>query len=127
VYKWCETSDPGDPDASGARNPLDRVSEIVNATGSTEVINWLCNEADGFFTKNPAPAENEFDVDLLQTTQVLVKQFGDVLLAVSNSLADDGEIDDEEAERIRQAWEKLKGTAESFVVAGQRGMYRFEE
>ncbi len=124
VYKWCQESKHDDPDSSGARNPLDRLSEIVRATGRTSVVNWLCNEADGFFVKNPAPTDDAFDAKLLQITQRLVNQFGDMLLAVSNSIADDGQIDAREADQIRQTWESLKGSAETFVVACERGHYR---
>jgi hypothetical protein len=124
VYKWCQGHSKDDPDTSGARNPLDRVAEIVNATGSTEVINWLCNRADGFYVKNPKPIEGTPDLELLQTTQGLVQQFGAMLLAVSNSIADDNEIDAREADRIRQAWEKLKATAECFVASCEQGTFR---
>ena len=124
VYKWCQESKHDDPDSSGARNPLDRLSEIVRATGRTSVVSWLCHEADGFFVRNPMPKDVEFDAQLLQTTQGLIKQFSDMLLAVSNSIADDGEIDTREAARIRDTWEALKGSAETFVVACERGNYR---
>ncbi len=124
VYKWCQESKHDDPDRSGARNPLDRLSEIVRATGRTSVVNWLCNEADGFFVKNPVPTDDPFDAKLLQITQRLVKQFGDMLLAVSSSIADDGQIDAREADQIRETWEALKGSAETFVVACEHGNYR---
>src|SRR5262249_36655067 len=51
IYKWCEEADPTDPDASGARNPLDRVRDIVRLTGHIEVVSWLCEQADGFFAR----------------------------------------------------------------------------
>ena len=47
-----------------------------------------------------------------------------MLLAVSNSIADDGEIDAREADQIRETWEALKGSGENFVVACERGHYR---
>ena len=124
VYKWCQESKHDDPDSSGARNPLDRLREIVRATGRTSVVNWLCNEADGFFVKNPTPTDDAFDAKLLQITQRLVNQFGDMLLAVSSSISDDGQIDAREADQIRETWEALKGSAETFVVACEHGTYR---
>ena len=126
IYKWCQESNPDDPDSSGARNPLDRMREIVLATGDKQVVCWLCHEADGFFVPNPEPPADAFDAELLHTTQTLVKQFGDVLLAVSNSISDDREIDAREADEIRRVWDILKSTAEGFVVAGERGLYREE-
>ena len=124
VYKWCQESGKDDPDASGARNPLDRIAEIYTATNSTEVINWLCHEANGFFVHNPKPiADEALNTELLRTTQQLVTEFGNLLLTVTQSIEDDGMIEPKEADTIRVAWEKLKSTAESFAVASERGAY----
>ncbi len=123
VYKWCQPSDPHDPEASGARNPLDRLSEIVRVTGSMDVVNWACQQADGFFVTNPKPRENPHEIELLSETQRLVKEFGDLLLTVTKSIQDDGFIEDYEAERIRRSWERLKGTGESFTTACERGIF----
>src|SRR5437773_2526873 len=38
IYKWCEPPDIDDPDASGARNPLDRLRDIVRLTGHVAVV-----------------------------------------------------------------------------------------
>ena len=123
VYKWCQQADPDDPDASGARNPLDRLRDIVIATESTKVVNWLCHEAGGFFVSNPAIDRADLDTELLVNTQRLVEEFSRLLSAVTKSIEDDGEIDSREADRIRQAWEDLKATAEAFTVACERGDY----
>ncbi len=123
IYKWCEQADSADPDSSGTRNPLDRLRDIVRVTGHIPVVNWLCHEADGFFVHNPETESPNIDADLLQSTQHLVGAFSRLLSEVSRSVADDGAIDPEEADRIRQHWELLKTTAESFVVACERGVY----
>jgi len=124
IYKWCQEADPEDGDASGTRNPLDRLREIVQLTGHTPVVNWLCHEADGFFVHNPEAECQDIDKDLLQSTQKLVMAFSGLLNEVSKSVADDGAIDPQEADRIRMGWERLKTTAETFVVACERGVYR---
>lgn len=123
VYKWCEESDPNDPDASGAKNPLDRVREIVRVTGHIPVIAWLCQQAGGFFVFNPAAGFKDIDAGLLQSTQQLVQGFSELLNEVSQSVADDGAISDKESKRIRAEWEQLKTMAESFVVACEAGRY----
>lgn len=124
VYKWCQESAQDDPDASGARNPLDRLAEVFRATGSIEVINWLCHEAGGFFVSNPKPtAVERVDTVLLRNTQKMVTEFSNLLLTVTHSIEDDGRISPAEADQIRAAWEQLKGTAEAFVVACERGTY----
>ncbi len=123
VYKWCQDSNIDDPDASGARNPLDRLTDIVRVTGSRQVVNWLCNEADGFFVSNPRVTTLPMRVDMLNETQKLVQEFSRLLLTVTNSIEDDGFIEGYEADRIRQSWEQLKSTAETFTVACERGLY----
>ena len=122
-YKWCQEFSQEDPDASGARNPLDRLVEIYEATQSTDVVNWLCHEADGFYVNNPQPLTDNIATELLRNTQKLVEEFSHLLLTVTRSIEDDGEIEPKEADEIRQAWEKLKSSAESFAVACERGAY----
>lgn len=124
IYKWCQEWDPDDADASGARNPLDRVADIVRVTGDPDVVNWLCHEAGGFFVPNPSSPPPDVSIDLLVNTQRLVKQFSQLLLTVTKSIEDDGEIEPAEADRIRDAWELFKRTVEAFTVACERGIYR---
>ncbi|MCG8408208.1 MAG: hypothetical protein MI923_23660 [Phycisphaerales bacterium] len=124
IYKWCQEADPTDPDTSGTRNPLDRLREIIKITGHTPVVSWLCHEANGFFVHNPEADCKDIDGDLLQSTQYLVMAFSRLLKEVSESVADDGAIEPDEADRIRIGWERLKTTAETFVVACERGVYR---
>jgi len=123
IYKWCEEAAADDPDTSGTRNPLDRLKEIVSLTGHIPVVNWLCHEADGFFVHNPESESEVIDTDLLESTHHLVMAFSRLLREVSESVADDGAIDPVEADRIRLDWERLKTTAETFVVACERGIY----
>lgn len=123
VYKWCQEWDPDDPDASGARNPLDRVADIVRVTGDRRVVNWLCHEAGGFFVSNPTRRPPDVSTELLSNTQRLVKEFSQLLLTVTKSIEDDGEIEPSEADRIRDAWELFKGTVEAFTVACERGVF----
>jgi hypothetical protein len=123
VYKWCQPSDDDQIGTSGARNPLDRLAEIVRVTRCTDVVGWLCHEADGFFVPNARVDPDALDVEILQVTQGLVGEFGQLLQQVSRSLADDDRITDDEADVIRGLWEKLKGTAEAFVVACEQGQF----
>ncbi len=127
VYKWCQESNKEDPDSSGARNPLDRLAEIVQATGDERVVNWLCHEAGGFFVHNPRAHDGDSETELLRRTQVLVKEFSELLSTVTSSIEVDGQIEDKEADLIRRKWETLKITAESFVVACETGCYHDEE
>lgn len=123
VYKWCQESPREDPAGSGARNPLDRLREIYDATDDERVINWLCNSAGGFFVLNPRVEPGEQEEHLLASTQRMVEEFGGLLGTVGRSIENDGQITDDEADNIRQAWERLKTQAEKLTVACERGMY----
>jgi hypothetical protein len=121
VYKWGQPpADEDHTDASGSRNPLDRVKQMYDLTGDDELIAWLCRQAGGFLVKNPTPKEN-IDVNVLDTTQLMIWDFSHLLRAVSESIVDGDGISGEEAARIRNEWETLKSHAESFVVACERG------
>lgn len=124
VYKWCQEPASEDPAGSGARNPLDRLKEIYDATEDPKVVNWICSAAGGFFVANPDVTPGETEEKLLSATQRMVVDFGELLAAVSGSIEDDGQISVQEADRIRQSWENLKTMAECLVVACERGMYR---
>ncbi len=124
IYKWCQPHDPNDPDAGGARNPLDRLADIHEATNDPEVINWICHRAGGFFAPNPSIDGRAFEAELLVGTQRLVKEFSDMLEEVSRSVANDGRIEADEAGRIRRHWETLKRVAETFVTAAELGKFR---
>lgn len=124
VYKWCEHPSEADEEGSGARNPLDRLADVLELTNHVPLVNWLCQVAGGFFTHNPPVKRADFDADLLESTQRLVQEFSDLLREVSQSVANDGQISTGEAVRIRQHWEELKIATETFVVACERGIYR---
>jgi hypothetical protein len=123
VYKWCQPHDPSDPDTSGALNPLDRLAEIVDATGDIDVVNWLCNHAGGFFVPDCEVNSKDMRTDLLIGAQQLVKEFSDMLEEVSRSIANDGLITVDEARKIRRHWEALKRVAESFVCSSEAGLF----
>lgn len=124
VYKWCEQPNDEDDEGSGTRNPLDRLAEVVQLTNSVPLVNWLCRVADGFFVHNPPVKTENFDADLLESTQRLVAEFSDLLREVSQSVSNDGQISNVEAGRIRRQWEDLKIATETFVVACEKGIYR---
>jgi len=131
VYKWCEPPAEGaDPDQSGAKNPLDRVREMYQLTRDIRLVRWLCNQAGGFFVANPpVPAARRLDgpatvpPGVFASTQTMVREFSELLDAVTGSMADDAVIDAAEADLIRTKWEDLKACVETFVVDCERGTY----
>lgn len=117
VYKWCESKDGG-----GSDNPLDRIRQICELTGSVRPVEWLCEQTDGFRIDNPQAVQNN-TIKVIQSTQKILKEFTDLLEAVSVSYNSDSSIDEEEAGNIRREWEELKVAAESFVVSCEKGMH----
>ena len=60
---------------------------------------------------------------LLQAIQAILREFSELLEAVSSSSADNGEIDTKEAASIRKEWEDLKSLTETLVSACESGNY----
>src|SRR5215510_7270587 len=104
VYKWCEPpADESDPDQSGAKNPLDRVREMYLLTKDIRLIRWLCNEAGGFFVSNPVPElRKSLDENIFSESRSMVREFSELLDAVTESVETEPGIDPDEADEIRQ-------------------------
>ena len=122
VYKWCLPPETETEDGSGTRNPLDRLKEILKVTGDNGVVQWLCQQAGGFFVPNPVAQANA-DSEVLRSTQVILKEFSELLAEVSKSFDGDQAISPKEAGRIRTEWEQLKTRTEEFVVACEAGVF----
>lgn len=120
VYKWCQPKE--DPDDSGADNPLDRLSRLMEITSNKTPLQWLCERSGGYFVANPN-VQTSAPEAVLDATQRLLAEFSEMLGAVSKSYGDDNSIDPGEAAHIRKEWEDLKQLAESFVSACERGVF----
>lgn len=116
VYKWAQDqSDMG----SGSRNPLDRIIDICDNTQHQPIIEWLCEQCDGYYVPNPeSPSEEEYKV--LPATHEIVGQFSSLLSRISQAALDNSITPDEAAE-IRQSWDSLKSYAEGFVRCCEKG------
>lgn len=122
IYKWCQPS--GEPDSSGADNPLDRLLDVCRLTGDNSMIDWLCQQTGSFRVENlPVKPEVDIEQSVLKNTQVILKGFSEVLEAVTESYANGQRIDLQESERIRREWEKMKSVAEQFVCACEKGVF----
>lgn len=124
VYKWCEQPKSDDSEeASGARNPLDRIQALIECGGGDELISWLCNQNDGFYVHNPEIKPDTIDSEFIAHTRRMIQDFSDLLNVMSDSIANDNAIDKREAKDIRQEWESLKQYGEEFVCACEDGMF----
>jgi hypothetical protein len=119
IYKWAE---PGEATAgSGAANPLDRLVALHRLTGDMRLIQWICQQAGGFFVRNPETNKPHPEF-LIPATNEIVQEFAD-LLAVVAAAAADNQITQKEAESIRARWEELKCVTEEFVACCEKGNF----
>ena len=114
VYKWAEPLDPG----AISTSPLERVGQLVRITKDARVAQWVCEQADGFFIRNPhnLPAAPH----LIPATNDIVREFADMLTTIAQASAD-STITRDEARGIRRRWEELKSVTEAFVRAAETG------
>lgn len=119
VYKWAEK--PTEL-AKPSQNPLDRLQQIIEVSGDTGIIDWLCRKHGGCFVKDPDMTGHQRDV-LLSVTQEIVSQFSELLKNISIAAADHS-VTKEEADEIREKWDILKSYAEGFVRACEKGDYK---
>src|SRR5258708_5724621 len=118
IYKWAEP--PEDDSGSGASSPLDQVGQLIRITRDALVAQWVCEQAGGFFIRNPQnlPANQP----LIPITNDIVQDFADMLATIAVSSAD-SVITKEEAKNIRRRWEDLKSVTEGFVAAAESGNF----
>lgn len=116
VYKWAEPLEAG----AVSTSPLERVGQLVRITKDPRVAQWVCEQADGFFIRNPhnLPATPQ----LIPATNDIVREFADMLATIAQASAD-STITKDEARSIRRRWEELKSVTEAFVRAAETGNY----
>jgi hypothetical protein len=118
IYKWSE---PPQPDGSASGNPLDRVVALLRCSNDLRIVQWICQNAGGFFVKNPRTTHAHPDY-LMPATNEIVQEFAD-LLAVIATAASDNQITRPEAKNIRGRWEELKSVTETFVACCEAGNF----
>ena len=125
VYKWCQYSggDESYTEPSGASNPLDRLKMIYDETEDPEIINWVCQIADGHFVKNVGKDKKFVDANILKNIQRFIKEFSEALDAITESYNHEKKITLQEAKEIRKEWEDLKSIGEGFVEACEAGRF----
>jgi len=116
LYKW---SQPPEASGSGSKNPLDRMINLMLAAKDPQMINWVCEQAGGYFVRNPNDQE-ENNYDVMPATNEIVSQFSALLSEISEA-AQDNAIANNESERIRKVWNALKSFTEGFVKCCEEG------
>src|SRR4051812_49374333 len=118
IYKWAEK--PEDESGSGAGSPLDRVGQLIRITGDARVAQWVCEQANSFFIRNPQNLPHTENV--IPATNDIVQEFADMLATIAQAAADSA-ITKDEAKTIRRRWEELKSVTEGFVTSAESGHY----
>ena len=118
IYKWAEL--PGDDSGSGTGSPLDRVGQLIRFTKDARVAQWVCEQADGFYIRNPHTLPT--GQPLIPMTNDIVQEFADMLATIAIS-SSDSIITPDEAKKIRARWEELKSVTEGFVRAAESGNF----
>ena len=116
VYKWAQ---PNSETGSGSRNPLDRIERLIELTQDTEIVEWLCQKAGGYFVCNPK-TNCDGSYEVVPATHTIVQQFAGLLDVVARAAQDDN-IDPEASAQIRIVWDKLKAYCEGFVRCCEEG------
>ena len=119
VYKWAQ---PRTESGSGSRNPLDRVIELISSTRDPRIIEWICEQAGGYFVRNPESMDGD-DYEVMPATSQIVGQFAALLAEISKAAHDDS-ITTGESRRIRRVWDALKSFAEGFVNCCEDGDFK---
>ena len=118
IYKWAE---PPSPETAHSGNPLDRVIELLRCSKDPRIVQWICQNAGGFFVQNPKTTNAHPDY-LMPATNEIVQEFADLLAVIANAAADN-QITPAEARNIRGRWEELKSVTETFVTCCEAGNF----
>jgi hypothetical protein len=120
IYKWAEPAQ--EETASGASNPLDRIDALMRSTRDLRLVHWICQNAGGFFIRNPR-THNPHPDYLIPATNEIIQEFADLLAVIANAAADN-HITPDESKKIRARWEELKTVTECFVHCCEQGNFR---
>ena len=111
-----------DPDKNDI---LNKFVDFVNACGNDVAIQWASSELNGIFLKNPDIAAKKEEIKRTYIPEAL-QDFGNVIKEIGEAM-EDGKVTAEEAEGIRQQWDKLKVLLETFVLACEFGFLNENE
>lgn len=115
VYKWAEPTEHG----SGTPNPLDRIAALLRCTGDARIAQWVCEQAGGFYVRNPT-TQGDHVPEVLPATSRIMQEFADMLSVIAQA-ALDNDISTKETAGIRRRWEDLKSVTEGFVRSCEEG------
>ena len=98
VYKWCDPRQISRE--SSVNNPLDRVVDLYELTQDDQIVQWICEQANGVLAKNPSIDPDSTRSDL-EHTQEIVREFSELLTLISSSISNDDSLSSEQLITIR--------------------------
>ena len=116
---YNQINDPGKNDI------LNKFVDFVNACGNDIPIQWAASELNGIFLKNPDIEAKKDEINQTYVPEAL-QDFGNVIKEIGQAM-EDGKVTLEEAEKIREEWDKLKVLLETFVLACEFGFLNENE
>ena len=81
VYKWAE---PPTQDGPPTGNPLERVAALYRCSKDERLLQWLCQQAGGFYIKNPKTHHAHPDY-LIPATNEILQEFADLLAVIASA------------------------------------------
>ena len=105
--------------------------QVPAGGGNTLVITYISTSELGtqgrVVVANPVPdLRRSLDETVFAQTRAMVRDFSELLEAVTESVEDDSLIDADEADDIRQKWEDLKACVEKFTVSCEKGHFHLK-
>jgi hypothetical protein len=119
IYKWAQPCAEG---GSGAVNPLDRVEQLMEFTEGRVIAQWVCEQAGGFYVKNPHP-RGTTPHSVVVATNKIVQEFAEMLSLVATAALDNS-IAEQESREIRERWESVKSATEEYVTSCELGNFK---
>ena len=116
IQKWCSEPLKND-DPSRARNPLDHVIQMCQSTDDLRPIEWLCQEVGGYFVESSEVGLGEKPREWIREMRSRLTEFSSLLEAVSESIAHEGRIDEDESRQIRRHCQQLLRTSSTLRLA----------
>lgn len=99
-------------------NILDRCQVWLKHEKGDSILQWLCNENEGYFVKRITRlGKNDHTV-----IATLLKEFAEVMGSIADALLD-GKVSMKEYRKMRKEWQDVQSVMESFFDAIERGEY----
>jgi len=99
------------------KNILERCRVWLKHDKSGTILQWLCNENEGYFVKRISNKKCSN-----QVVAKLMKEFAEVISTIADALLD-GKVSMTEYKNLRKEWQDVQSIMEGFLDACEKGEY----